>query len=220
MRLVLASSSPRRQECLRNAGFSFDFLPADVDETIRPGESPEEHVRRLALAKARKSAGFLPTAPPAIVIGADTIVVIEGELLGKPTSQADARRMLRLLSGETHQVVTGLALVLTGSPPAGQISKPRWDQGERSQVEHETTLVHFAPLTDAEIEDYLATGECMDKAGAYAIQGYASRFVRAIAGDYFNVMGLPVCRLYQMLRTWNVVPEKRIPKRASTDPLG
>ncbi len=219
MRLVLASSSPRRQECLRNAGFAFDVVPADVDETIRPGESPEEHVRRLALAKARKSAGFLPTAPPAIVIGADTVVAIEGELLGKPTSQADARRMLRLLSGKTHRVITGLAIVLTGSAPGAQAGQPRWDPGERSQVEHETTLVHFVPLTEAEIEDYLATGECLDKAGAYAIQGYASRFVRAIEGDYFNVMGLPVCRLYQMLRAWNVVLEKGVPKMAFPHPL-
>ena len=198
MRLVLASSSPRRQECLRNAGFAFDVLPAHVDETIRPGESPEEHVRRLALAKARKSAGCLPTDPAAIVIGADTMVAIRGEMLGKPASRADARRMLRLLSGKTHRVVTGLALVLTGS-------------GERLQVEHETTLVHFAPLSEAEIEDYLATGESMDKAGAYAVQGYASRFVRAIEGDYFNVVGLPVSRLCQMLRDWGS-PGKKHPQ--------
>ncbi len=201
MRLVLASSSPRRQECLRNAGFTFEVLAAHVDETVCPGESPEEHVRRLALAKAQRAASFLPTDPPAVVIGADTMVAIQDEMLGKPDSREDARRMLRLLSGKTHQVLTGLALVLTGSPEAGLA-------GGRSKVEHETTLVHFLPLSDEEIEDYLATGEYMDKAGAYAVQGYASRFVRAIEGDYFNVVGLPISRLYRMLRGWGLMPVK------------
>jgi septum formation protein len=127
------------------------------------------------------------------------MVVLHGQMLGKPTSLADARRILRLLSAKTHCVITGVGLVLVGNPPTGFA-------GDRTRVEHETTLVHFSPLTDAEIEDYLATGECLDKAGAYAIQGYASRFVQGIEGDYFNVMGLPVQRLYQMLREWGVVP--------------
>ncbi len=212
MRLVLASSSPRRQEYLRNAGFTFEVLAPLVDETIRPSESAEEHVRRLALAKAQRAASFLPTDPPTIVIGADTMVALQDEMLGKPTSLEDARRMLRLLSGKTHRVVTGLALVLTAPTEAGRA-------GECSRVEHVTTLVHFLPLSDAEIEEYIETGECMDKAGAYAVQGYASRFVRAIEGDYFNVVGLPVSRLYQMLRDWDTLSLQSIPRMASADPL-
>ncbi len=212
MRLVLASSSPRRQEYLRHAGFAFEVLAPRVDETIRPNESAEEHVRRLALVKAQRAASFLPTDPPALVIGADTMVALQHEMLGKPASLEDARRMLWLLSGKTHRVVTGLALVLAGPAEAGRA-------GERSRVEHETTLVHFLSLTDPEIEEYVATGECMDKAGAYAVQGFAGRFVRAIEGDYFNVVGMPVSRLYQMLRDWEALSLPDIPKMASADPV-
>ena len=184
MKLILASASPRRSEILRNAGMSFQVLSSAVDETPFPGETPTDLVKRLAESKAELVAAR--AVGPAMVIAADTIVALDGRLLGKPRSSDDARAMLRQISGRTHAVHTGLALVRLP------------DAERRSAVE--TTLVTFAPLSDEDISQYLASGEPFDKAGAYAIQGRAGRFIPRIEGCYFNVMGLPLARLSQMLR--------------------
>jgi septum formation protein len=178
--LILASRSPRRAELLRAAGILFEIKPADVDETIRPGENAEAYVCRVADAKARAIAGADPSR---LVVGADTVVVVDDTILGKPTGSDDAVRMLRMLSGRAHLVLTGLCL-------AG----PELSFTTRI----EATTVEFAPLTDSELEWYVATGEPMDKAGAYAIQGRGSRFVSRIEGSYSNVVGLPVQLLYQL----------------------
>jgi septum formation protein len=178
--LVLASQSPRRSEILRQAGIPFTVRAADVDESVLPGESPADYVRRLAAAKAYA----IEAAETEAVLGADTTVVIDGEILAKPADAADARRMLALLSGRRHEVLTGICL----------------RRGMRGVCEYATTGVVFASLTDAEIGEYVASGEPMDKAGAYAIQGLASKFVERIEGDYFNVMGLPVALVYRLLR--------------------
>jgi nucleoside triphosphate pyrophosphatase len=184
--LVLASTSPRRTTILRGAGFAFDPCAVAIDETRGPGEDAVTYVERLALAKAEAGAALHPSRP---VLGADTVVVIEGEILGKPSDEDDARRMLRLLSGAWHEVLTGVALVRSGGLE------------QRNQiVAHQLTKVKFAPMTAAEIEWYLATGEAMDKAGAYAIQGQAARFIEEISGDYLNIVGLPVRLLYKLLR--------------------
>lgn len=180
VRLILASASPRRSELLRAAGYTFDVVPADVDERPLCGESPEAYVRRVALDKARAVAACFPDA---VVLAADTCVVIDGLILGKPSDAADGSRMLRLLSGRTHEVLTGVAV--TG--PAG------------TRVEASCSHVAFAPLTDGEIAWYLASGEPADKAGGYAIQGLASRFVEQVDGSYSNVVGLPVAVVYRLL---------------------
>ena len=190
-RLILASASPRRAEILRDAGFTFKTLAAAIDETPHPGESPSAHVKRLAVSKALAAAARVKTS--AIVIGADTVVVVGGKILGKPKSRADSRRMLRLLSGRSHRVLTGLAVLRIA---AGDASRPR---RAHLQAAVEATRVWFAPLTNREIADYVATGEPADKAGAYAIQGRAGKFVTRIEGDYFNVVGLPLARLNRML---------------------
>jgi len=184
MRLVLASSSPRRAAVLAAAGFEFEVAAAGVDESRREGEPAEEYVRRVAEAKARAVADRVE--PPAIVIGADTVVDLRGGILGKPLSAEDAARMLRMLSGQTHQVLTALVGVRT---PDGV-----------TRVEEERTTVTFAPLTEAEIAAYVESGEPLDKAGAYAIQGLGGRFVTRVEGCYFNVVGLPLARLYRMLK--------------------
>jgi septum formation protein len=187
MKLILASASPRRAEILRNAGFPFDIFPADVDETILRDERAEDYVRRLAEEKARVAMERLtPHSVPAIVIGADTTVVADGRILGKPADKEDARRMLRLLSGQTHEVLTGLSVTRSAD--------------SRSASHVETTRVIFASLSESEIENYLASGEPFDKAGAYGIQGIGGRYVTRIEGCYFNVMGLPLSRLWSMLR--------------------
>jgi septum formation protein len=187
MKLILASASPRRAEILRNAGIQFEISSAGVDESPLGNELPGDYVRRLALAKALSAAeDNRNRAAEALVIGADTIVALRGEILGKPSSPDDARRMLRRLSGNIHEVHTGLALLRKPEP--------------KQYVVEETTRVHFAALTDREIEGYLATGEPFDKAGAYAIQGVAGRYVTRIEGCFFNVMGLPLARLYSLLR--------------------
>lgn len=185
--LVLASASPRRQELLRAAGISFTVQPADVDETPQAGESPEGCAERLAREKAM---AVWRTRPQDVVLGADTVVVVDHELLGKPTDAADAVRMLRRLSGREHRVITGVCLVRA---VAG-------DGGPRVNVGHESTLVAMQAISDEEIGDYVASGEPMDKAGAYAIQGIASRWIPRIVGDYGNVVGLPVALVYRMLR--------------------
>jgi len=183
MKLILASASERRAGILRDADFSFTVMSSAVDETPGPGESPHDLVQRLAAAKAELVAAR--AVGPAIVIAADTIVTLEGRIFGKPRSSDDARHMLEKLSGRTHAVVTGVALI-------------RLPDAERLTFV-ESTLVHFAALSAGEISRYLATGEPHDKAGAYAIQGRAGRYVPRIEGCYFNVVGLPLARLQQSL---------------------
>ena len=192
--LILASSSPRRAQILRDAGFSFSVLPAAVDESPLRGESAVQHVQRLAREKALATSQRIRGA--AVIIGADTVVVVGGKILGKPRSRADARRMLRLLSGRKHRVLTGLAVLKLVSPSHGR--RPHRVGFLRCRVE--STAVWFARLTPREIADYVASGEPMDKAGAYAIQGRAGRFITRIDGCYFNVVGLPLARLYRLLR--------------------
>ncbi len=179
--LVLASASPQRQELLRNAGIAFEVQPADIPEDPLPGESAKDCAERLAREKALAVA---LQRPHDIVLGADTVVVVDGQLLGKPSDAADAARMLRLLSGREHQVITGVCLVAGGQP----------------SVASETTLVTVSEITDQDIAGYVASGEPMDKAGAYAIQGLASRWIPRIEGDYSNVVGLPVVLVFRMLR--------------------
>ena len=184
MKLILASSSPRRAEILANAGLPFSVLSSAVDESPYPGETPAALVQRLANAKAD-----LVTARavgPAIILAADTVVVLDDKILGKPSSIEDARHMLQQLSGRTHSVLTGVALV-------------RLPDGERRQF-IESTLVHFRPITDEELSSYLATAEPYDKAGAYAIQGIAGRYIPRIEGCYFNVVGLPLSRVLAELK--------------------
>ena len=178
--LVLASRSPRRQEILRQAGIAFLVRTAEVDETPLAGEKPDDYVRRLAEAKALAA----PREDGETVLGADTTVVIDGEILGKPADDGDARRMLRLLAGRRHEVLTGICLRHDG----------------RLLRDSASTAVWFAPLSDRQIDGYVASGEPMDKAGAYAIQGLASKFVTRIEGCYFNVMGLPVALVYRRLQ--------------------
>jgi septum formation protein len=185
MKLILASSSPRRAEILTNAGLRFSVLSSAADESPYPGEAPAALVQRLANAKAD-----LVTARavgPAIVLAADTVVVLDDKILGKPRSVEDARHMLQQLSGRTHSVLTGVALI-------------RLPDGERRQF-IESTLVHFRPITDEELSSYLATEEPYDKAGAYAIQGQAGRYIPRIEGCYFNVVGLPLSRVLTELQT-------------------
>src|SRR3984893_15670075 len=190
--LVLASASPRRQELLRNAGIPFTVYPANIPELPLAEESPRACAERLAREKAR---AVLRQQPGKLVLGADTIVVVDDEILGKPRDEADAMRMLRLLSGRTHQVITGVCLV--GPVPRTGNQKLKTDfEDTRS----ETTLVSMTTLTDNDIHSYITTGEPLDKAGAYAIQGRASRWIPRVDGDYFNVVVLPVALVYRMLR--------------------
>ena len=180
MQLILASASPRRKELLSLFHIPFIIRVADIDETMDPSKAPFDEVARVS----RRKAEAVPREKDDIVIAADTIVVCQGKILGKSRSEAEAREMLRLLSGRDHQVMTGCT-VLTGS-------------GSRTFTE--VTDLHFRPLSDAEIRRYVASGEPMDKAGAYGIQGGAALFCQRLAGDYDNVMGLPVCALYECLR--------------------
>ncbi|MBK8312859.1 MAG: septum formation inhibitor Maf [Acidobacteria bacterium] len=181
--LILASASPRRAELLKAAGIDFTVKVSDIDESLIVGESPRDYVLRLSREKALAVAG-----KGDLVLGADTTVVIDsahgGEIAGKPVDEQDARRMLKLLSGRRHEVLTGVSLVLD----------------DRIISEVEVTQVEFALMTDLEIDWYISTGEPMDKAGAYGIQGYASRFIERIDGNYSNVVGLPVQLVYTMLK--------------------
>jgi len=213
--LILASASPRRQELLRSAGISFAVQPANIDETPIEGESPRDCAERLAREKA---IAVWKRRPQDLVLGADTIVVVEGSILGKPADADDAVRMLRMLSGREHQVITGVCLVSpaafdeTAAPTQPDGKSPLLANSARSgapvgisssesvRVTSETTLVTFEQLSEKEIRDYVATGEPMDKAGAYAIQGMASRWIPRVEGDYSNVVGLPVALVYRMLR--------------------
>jgi septum formation protein len=186
--LILASASPRRQDLLRNAGIEFRVQPTDIPEVPRPGESPQRCAERLACEKAQVIAW---EHPGDLVLGADTIVVVNDQILGKPRDAADAARMLRLLSGRSHQVITGVSLM----GPSGPSSRSSF-----VDTRSETTVVNMTGFNAAEIENYIASGEPMDKAGAYAIQGIASRWISRIEGDYSNVVGLPVALVYRMLR--------------------
>jgi septum formation protein len=190
--LVLASASPRRQELLRNAGIPFVVQSTNIPEVPQPGEAPRAFAERMAREKAL---AVFRLRPNDFVFGADTIVVVDGEILGKPRDTADAVRMLRLLSGRTHQVVTGVCLV---SPRLR--TEDRQLEGGFEDIRSETTLVTVDPLGDDDIHSYVSTCEPTDKAGAYGIQGRASRWVSRIEGDYFNVVGLPVSLVYKMLR--------------------
>lgn len=182
---VLASSSPRRRALLKLLLADFEVVPSDVDESIQIAESPEAIVARLAREKA---VAVQERHPSACIIGADTLVVCEEQLLGKPASPDEARCMLRKLSGKTHQVLTGVCLLYL----------------DTVSVECATTDVTFCELTEQEIENYLRSGEPFDKAGAYATQGLGARFVEKIDGCHFNVVGLPVSRLYKMMKRLNV----------------
>jgi septum formation protein len=187
MTLVLASASPRRAELLAAAGFAFRVVPADVDETPRADELPQAYALRVAREKA-DAVFHRCRESGSTVLGADTIVVLNGEILGKPDDSGDARRMLGLLSNAVHDVHTAVVV--------------RTSHGERAQVV--TTRVHFRPLDDNEIEWYVASGEPHGKAGAYAIQGRAARFVDRIEGSWSNVVGLPIAEVYRLLKALSV----------------
>jgi septum formation protein len=184
--LVLASASPRRAEILRAVGWPFEAAPVNLLEERAAGEMAVAYVERLAREKAEAAAMRYPTR---LVLGADTTVVVEGEVLEKPRDERDARRMLRRLSGRWHEVLTGVALVRAGS-----------DEGLRRTIAHARTEVRFAEMSDAEIDWYVASGEPMDKAGAYAVQGRASLFIEEIRGEYWNVVGLPIQLVYRLAR--------------------
>ncbi len=189
MRLILASASPRRRELLTQVGFTFEVIPAHIDETRRASEYPAAYVQRLALEKAQ---AIHALHPDAFVLGADTTVEIDGRALEKPTDRTDAERMLKALSGRTHHVHTGLALL---SPP------PSSEPAQRTHLE--TTSVTFSAIDESELQHYLDSGEPYDKAGAYGIQGYAARWIPRIDGDYFNVMGLPLAATVRLLKELN-----------------
>jgi septum formation protein len=186
--LILASASPRRAELLRSAGFTFDTSPAEIDEAPRPDEAPEAYALRVAREKAAVVAGRL-TGDTASVLAADTVVVAAGQILGKPETASQAREMLRTLAGATHVVHTAVVLLAGG----------------RELSEVVSTRVRMSPLSAAEIEWYVGTGEPDGKAGAYAIQGRAARFVEWIEGSWSNVVGLPVATVYRMLRETGVI---------------
>ena len=187
MALVLASASPRRRELLQNAGIPFIIQPSNVPELPLEGEAPQACAERLAREKALD---VFRQRPQDFVLGADTIVIVGGQILGKPRDAGDTARMLRLLSGRTHQVTTGVCL----------IAPDRKGKSSAENTRSETTLVTMSELSDEDIQTYIATGEPLDKAGAYAIQGIASRWISRIEGDYFNVVGLPVSLVYRMLQ--------------------
>lgn len=210
MRLILASASPRRAELLRAAGYEFDIVVGDVDESIRDGEAPALYVRRLAADKSAAAMAALTgcatqdhvaanavaqafTPADVIVLGADTTVVVDGEILAKPRDEADAAAMMRRIAGRAHEVLTGVSL-RRGAFELGRV---------------ETTRVSVAPLTDEDIAWYVATGEGRDKAGAYAIQGFASRFIPRIEGSYSNVVGLPVACVRELLTEISSTPPDR-----------
>lgn len=190
--LVLASASPRRQELLRNAGISFAVQSADIDETPLAGEAAQACAERLAREKA---VAVWRSRPADLVLGADTVVVVDDQILNKPVDADDAARMLRMLSGRVHVVITGVCLARKAV--GGQSSAAR---DPECNVASETTSVTMTRISDEDIQAYVGTGEPMDKAGAYAIQGWASRWIPRIEGDYSNVVGLPVALVYRMLR--------------------
>ena len=188
-RLILASASPRRAALLARAGRAFDVVPANVDERRQPDEPARDYVDRLA---RRKAAAVAARHMDRVVIGADTAVVVDGAVLGKPRGAGDAARMLRRLSGRAHQVLTGVAV----------------QRGERCVSAVESTVVHFAELDDAQIAWYVGTGEPSDKAGAYGLQGDGARFVTRIEGSRSNVVGLPLARLERLLADLGAIPRR------------
>ncbi len=190
-RLILASASPRRRELLAQAGFSFDVHPAHIPEDPRPEEDPIAYVVRLAREKAQAVFNQIGDQD-VVVLGADTTVTLDGHILGKPEDPADAVRMLRLLSGRTHRVITGVAVVTAA----------------HTESAAEVTGVRFLTLSDDEIAAYVATGEPMDKAGAYAIQGLAARWIPHVEGCYFNVVGLPLARVTALLESVKCLPRE------------
>jgi septum formation protein len=179
-KLILASGSPRRSEIMNSVGWDFKKVVPDIDESEREGESPEDYVRRLALEKAHAVAA---SHPGEIVLAADTTVVLDGRIIGKPVDDADARRMIAMLAGNWHEVLTGIALARNG-----------W-----TEVGMQRTRVKFAPMSDAEIDFLAAKGDPLDKAGAYAVQAQAALFIEGIEGDYWNVVGLPINLVYRMI---------------------
>ena len=182
MRIILASSSPRRKELLKKLFQDFEILPAKGEESAT-SKNPEEIVLELSRQKAEEIQSLIPDSTDYLIIGADTVVSLEGNVLGKPADEKDAEKTLAMLSGKVHQVYTGVALL----------------EGERTNRFHCVTDVEFSPLTEEEIRWYLSTGEPFDKAGAYGIQGYGARFIRGVREDFFNVMGLPVNELYRQI---------------------
>ena len=189
MELVLASSSPRRQELLRAAGIGFNVHPSNVPEDLLPGEAPVQFSERLAREKACAVWNAIANDTGKIVLAADTIVVVDEHILGKPADAEDAARMLRMISGRAHKVVTSVCLI-------GR---------DVNEVRSERTMVSVSPISDREIADYIASGEPMDKAGAYGIQGLASRWIPRVEGDYSNVVGLPIALVYRMLVAHSVI---------------
>lgn len=226
--LILASASPRRQELIRLLGLPYRIDPADVDERIEGKVSPHEAVEILSLRKAKAVAGRLESdAQGAIVVGSDTIVVLDGELLGKPDSAEEAWRMLEMLQGRTHEVYSGIACVLVdcgetaAAIPAEKSDAETLKFGDTGRyrvrssstdgkpvaiVGHTVTKVTFRPMDDLEIEAYVRSGEPMDKAGSYGVQGSGAIFIEKIEGDFYSVMGLPVNLLYRMLLMFDVSP--------------
>jgi len=196
--LLLASASPRRQDLLRNAGIAFVVHPTDIPEIPHPGEAPRAFAERMAKEKAM---AVFQQRPQDTILGADTVVVVDEQILGKPRGQADAADMLRLLSGRSHIVITGVCLAGSRQLETGNEKLETCFQDVRS----ETTLVTMDTLSEEDICSYIATDEPMDKAGAYAIQGVASRWISRIEGDYFNVVGLPVALVWRMLREYGRV---------------
>lgn len=191
MRILLASASPRRRELLEQIGLPFEVVVSHVEEVITETE-PGKVVEQLSAQKAEAVAGSLgEPEEETLVIGADTVVAAEHTILGKPKDAAQAAEMLRLLAGRTHAVYTGVTLILRGV--SGETARKTF---------HERTDVSFYPMEEAEIRQYVATGDCMDKAGAYGIQGFCARYISGINGDYNNVVGLPVGRLYQEIKEW------------------
>jgi septum formation protein len=181
-KIILASASPRRAEILRTVGWPFETLPVNIDESRRDNEGAEAYVRRLARTKAEAAAA---QRPGCMIVAADTTVVIDGQILEKPIDNDDAQRMLRLLNNRWHQVLTGVAVID--------------DENSETKIAHATTEVKFAAMSDDDLKWYVATGEPMDKAGAYAIQGQGARFIERIKGDFFNVVGLPVRLLFELI---------------------
>jgi septum formation protein len=187
MKIILASSSPRRAEILRDAGIAFEISATHIDEAALRGETAQAMVARLAEAKARAAAAQMDAGErECIIVGADTTVELDGEILGKPKDPAHAHEMLAKLSGRTHHVLTGIFLLRL--------------PGHATRAAVENSAVTLTPITGEEIDAYVATGEPMGKAGAYAIQGGAGRFIPRIEGCYFNIVGLPLARLYALLR--------------------
>ena len=185
-KLILASKSPRRAEILRAVGWQFESIAADIDETRERDEDAVSYVKRLAKSKAEKIRAQVANGT---VLGADTTVVVNGEILEQPRDAEDARRMLHLLNNKWHEVLTGVALISDGTP----------DGSDSVIVDHEVTRVRFGEMSDAEIDWYISTGEPFGKAGAYGIQGHAALFIEEVKGDYFNIVGLPIRLVYELL---------------------